>query len=124
LSKLGITSRVLHTENRADPTHHRTPDAPRWRSRLALDAGQGQKQTRCTDSPVRRRGGVCQMRRKWGHFTREKAPLLHTENRADPTHHRTPDAPRWRSRLALEVGQDQKQTRCTDSPVRRRGSAK
>jgi hypothetical protein len=46
------------TQNRALPTHHRTPDAPRWRSRLALDVGEGQKQTRCIDSPVRRRGGV------------------------------------------------------------------
>jgi hypothetical protein len=26
--------------------------------RLALDVGEGQKQTRCIDSPVRRRGGV------------------------------------------------------------------
>jgi hypothetical protein len=67
------------TLNRAVPTHHRTPDAPRWRSRLALGVGEGQKQTRCIDSPVRRRGGV-----KWGenvviYFARKKAPLLHTE---------------------------------------------
>jgi hypothetical protein len=47
-----------HTQNRALPTHHRTPDALRWRSRLALDVGEGQKLTRCIDSPVRRRGGV------------------------------------------------------------------
>jgi hypothetical protein len=60
------------------------------------------------------------MRRKWGHFTREKHPSC-TQNRAVPTHHRTPDAPRWRSRLALDVGEGQKQTRCIDSPVRRRG---
>jgi hypothetical protein len=49
------------------PPAHRTglfrptaalPTPPRWRSRLALDAGEGQKQTRCIDSPVRRRGGV------------------------------------------------------------------
>jgi hypothetical protein len=46
------------TQNRALPTHHRTPDALRWRSRLALDVGEGQKLTRCIDSPVRRRGGV------------------------------------------------------------------
>jgi hypothetical protein len=39
------------TQNRAVPTHHRTPDAPRWRSRLALDVGEGRKQTRCIDSP-------------------------------------------------------------------------
>jgi hypothetical protein len=45
-------------QNRAVPTHQRVPDAPRWRSRLALDVGEGQKLTRCIDSPVRRRGGV------------------------------------------------------------------
>ena len=46
------------TQNRALLTHQRTPDALRWRSRLALDVGEGQKLTRCIDSPVRRRGGV------------------------------------------------------------------
>jgi hypothetical protein len=46
------------TQNRAVPTHHRTIDAPRWRSRLALDVNEGQKQSRYIDSPVRRRGGV------------------------------------------------------------------
>jgi hypothetical protein len=177
------------TQNRAVPTHHRTPDAPRWRSRLALGVGEGQKQPRCIDSPVWRRGDVCQMRRQWGHFyyTEKSTPpahrtglfrpttalptppvgvpaspwvwakarsnlgalirlcrdgamsneatmgsfLLHgkkhptcTQNRAVPTHHRTPDAPRWRSRLALGVGEGQKQTRCIDSPVRRRGDVK
>jgi hypothetical protein len=59
------------------------------------------------------------MRRKWGHFTREKAPS-YTQNRAVLTHHRTPDAPRWRSRLALCVGEGQKLTWCIDSPVLRR----
>ena len=39
-------------------THQRTVDAPRWCSRLAMDVGEGQKQARCIDSPVRRRGGV------------------------------------------------------------------
>jgi hypothetical protein len=46
------------TQNRAVLTHQRVPDAPRWRSRLAMDVGEGQKLTRCIDSPVRRRGGV------------------------------------------------------------------
>jgi hypothetical protein len=65
--------------------------------------------------------GRCQTRRKWGHFLHgtKKHPSC-TQNRAVPTHHRTPDAPRWRSRLALDVGEGQKQTRCIDSPVRRR----
>jgi hypothetical protein len=35
---------------RAVPTHHRTPDALRWRSRLALGVGEGQKLTRCIDA--------------------------------------------------------------------------
>jgi hypothetical protein len=50
---------------------------------------------------VRRRGGVKRGENKWGHpyFTRKKHPSC-TQNRAVPTHHRTPDAPRWRSRLA------------------------
>jgi hypothetical protein len=114
------------TQNWALPTHHRTPDAPRWRSRLALGVGEGQKLTRCIDSPVRRRGGVKQMRRKLNGimtFARKKHPSC-TQNRALPTHHRTPDAPRWRFRLALDVGEGQKLTRCIDSPVRRRGSVK
>jgi hypothetical protein len=38
------------------PTHHRTADAQRWCSLLAMDEGEGQKQARCGDSPVRRRG--------------------------------------------------------------------
>jgi hypothetical protein len=46
------------TQNRAVPTHHRTPDAPRWRSRLALNVGEGQKPIGCIDSPARRWGGV------------------------------------------------------------------
>jgi hypothetical protein len=113
---------VAATQNRAVPTHHRTPDNPRWRSRLALDVGEGQKQTRCIDSPVSAETGRCQMRREWMGsficFTREKkAPLSCTQNRAVPTHHRTPDNPRWRSRLALDVGEGQKQTRRIDSPV-------
>jgi hypothetical protein len=43
--------------DRTVPTHHRTPGAQRWCSRLAMDVGEGQKQTRCSDSPVRRRTG-------------------------------------------------------------------
>jgi hypothetical protein len=56
-------------QNRAVPTHHRTPDNPRWRSRLAVDVGEGQKQTRCIDSPVSAETGRCRMRREWmGHL--------------------------------------------------------
>jgi hypothetical protein len=67
------------THNRAVSTHHRTPDAPRWRSRLALDVGEGQKRARCIDSPVRRRGAASN-ESKMGSFdyTRKKTPLLHT----------------------------------------------
>jgi hypothetical protein len=95
------------------------------RSRLRLELGRWRAllSTRFIDSPVQRPGDVCQMRRKWmGSF------ILHRYNhpfctliRAVPTHHRTLDAPRWRSRLALDVGEGQKLTRCIDSPVRRRG---
>jgi hypothetical protein len=112
------------TQNRALPTHHRTPDYPRWRSRLALDVGESQKLTRCIDSPVRRRGDVDLMWRNWGHFIHGKRNPSCTQNRAVPTHRRTPDSPRWRSRLALDVGESQKLTRCIDSPVRRRGVVK
>jgi hypothetical protein len=38
-----------HKQNRALPTHQRTPDAPRRRSRLALCVGKGQKLTRCIE---------------------------------------------------------------------------
>ena len=31
-------------------THHHTVDAPRWRSRPALDVGEGQKQTSCIEN--------------------------------------------------------------------------
>jgi hypothetical protein len=114
-----------HTQNRALPTHLRTPDAPRWRSRLALDVGEGQKLTRCIDSPVWRWGGV----KKGDHGViilhgKKSTPPAHTQNRALLTHQRTPDAPRWRSRLALCVGEGQKLTRCIDSPVWRWGGFK
>jgi hypothetical protein len=46
------------TQKRTVPTHHRVPDALRWCSRLAMDVGEGQKRTRCTASPMRRRGDV------------------------------------------------------------------
>jgi hypothetical protein len=47
---------AFHSQNRTVRTHDpRTPDAQRWCSRLAMDVGEGQKQARCSDSPVRRR---------------------------------------------------------------------
>jgi hypothetical protein len=69
------------TQKRTVPTHHRVPDALRWCSRLAMDVGEGQKRTRCTCSPVRRRGGVCCMRRETGSFYSEINPscCTHTE---------------------------------------------
>jgi hypothetical protein len=53
---------------------------------------------------------------KLGSFvnTEKSTPPAHTQNRALPTHQRTPDAPRRRSRLALCVGEGQKLTRCID----------
>jgi hypothetical protein len=81
------------SQNRAVPTHQRTPDAPRWRSRLAMDVGEGQKQTRCIDSPVRRRGGV-KCSENGVIFIRKKVPLAFcTQNMAVPTHHSTPALP-------------------------------
>jgi hypothetical protein len=116
------TPPAQRTQNRAVLTHHRVPDSLRWRSRLALGVGEGQKLTRCNDSPVRRRGGV--KRGENGVILHGKKHPSCTQNRAVLTHHRTPDALRWRSRLALGVGEGQKLTRCNDSPVRRRGGVK
>jgi hypothetical protein len=66
------------------------------------------------------------MMRKWGHFFQmEKiTPPAARGTGLFAARHRTSDAPRWRSRLALDLGEGQKQTRCIDSPVRRRGGAK
>jgi hypothetical protein len=98
---------LLHTETTTPPahrtgpflpTHQRTPDAPRSRSRLALDVIEG----RCIDSPVRRRGAVSN-EAKMGHFTQNNHSSCTQNRRAVPTHHRTPNAPRWRSRLALDA---------------------
>jgi hypothetical protein len=67
LTKIDITH--LHgkkhpscTQNRVLPTHQRVPDALRWRSRLALGVGEGQKLTRCIVACAET--GRCQMRRK------------------------------------------------------------
>ena len=83
-----------------------------------MDVGEGQKQTGGSHSPVRRRGEV-----EWG---RDRVVLawkmtLPVTKPDLPTRHRTPDPQRWRFRLALDVGEGQKQTGCSHSPVRRRG---
>jgi hypothetical protein len=65
----------FHTQNRTVRTHHRTPGAQRWCSRLAMDVGEGQKQTRCSDSPVRRRGDA-ECSDNGGVLHRNDAPLL------------------------------------------------
>jgi hypothetical protein len=103
------------TQNRALPTHHCTPDALRWRSRLALGVGEGQKQIRCIDSPVRRRGGVKRGEKKWGHFTRtgKSTPPAHRTGLFRPT-----NAFQMPS-VGVPAGEGQKLTRCIDSPVRR-----
>jgi hypothetical protein len=41
-----MESHPFCTQKRVVPTHHRTVDAPRWRSRPALDVGEGQKSTK------------------------------------------------------------------------------
>jgi hypothetical protein len=88
------------TQNRAVPTHHCTPDALRWLSRLAMAVDEGLQQTRCIDSPVRRRGGVKCSENGVSFSMEINQPLLHTDtNRSDPllhcrcqtsTHHCTP----------------------------------
>jgi hypothetical protein len=55
-SKIFTNPSPFYSQNRTVRTYHRTPDAQRWCSRLAMDMGEGQKQARCSDSPVRRRG--------------------------------------------------------------------
>jgi hypothetical protein len=72
------------TQKRTVPTHHRVPDALRWCSRLAMDVGEGQKRTRCIDSPVRRRGGV-EWGEKRGHFTWKSTPSAHRNGPFRPT---------------------------------------
>jgi hypothetical protein len=80
------------TQNRAVPTHHSTPALP-TPPVGALDVGEGQKQTRCIDSPVRRRGGV-KCSENGVIFIRKKVPLAFcTQNMAVPTHHSTPALP-------------------------------
>ena len=48
---------IMHTDWTV-PTHHRTPDGQSYCSHIAMDVDEGQKQTRCIDSPKRRQGGV------------------------------------------------------------------
>ena len=81
------------TQNRTIPTHHRTPDGQSWCSRLAMDVGDGQTQSRCIDSPVRRRGGIESSEN--GVVLHGNPPPLHTHgtNWTVLTHQRTVDAP-------------------------------
>jgi hypothetical protein len=85
------TPPAQHTQNRVVPTHHRTPDALRWRSRLALGVGEGQKLTRCIDSPVRRRGGgAVSNEAKLGSFYTEKStPSAHRTGNAGRIWHKS-----------------------------------
>jgi hypothetical protein len=65
------------------PIHHRTPGAQRWCTYLAMDVGEGQKQTRCIDSTVQRRSDAeCSEN---GGVLHRNAPLPHTE--PDPPPH-------------------------------------
>jgi hypothetical protein len=77
-----------HRNKRTVPTHHCTADAQSWRSRLAMHVGEGQKQTRCIDSRVRRHGGVeCSENEVVLHDDGNQ-PLLHIEtDRSDPPLH-------------------------------------
>jgi hypothetical protein len=89
---------------------------------IVMDVGEGQKQTRCCGSPVQRRGDAeCSENGVVLHII--VIHPFHAQNRTVRTHHRTPGAQRWCSRLALDKGEGQKQTRCCGSPVQRRGDA-
>jgi hypothetical protein len=115
-----IEMHPFHTQNR---THRRNPGAQRWCSRLAMDVGEGQKQTRCCGSPVRRRGDAeCNENGVVLHICME-INHFHAQNRTVMTHHHTPGAQRWCANLAMDVGKGQKQTRCSGSPVQRRSDA-
>jgi hypothetical protein len=119
-----IEMHPFNTQNRTVRTHHRTPGAQRWCSHLARDASEGQKQTRCCGSPVRRRGDAkCSENGVVLHIYGNLMHPSHAQNRTVRTHRHTPGAQRWCSRLAMDVGEGQKQTRCCGSPVQRRSDA-
>jgi hypothetical protein len=59
-----------------------------WCFHLAMDVGEGQKQTRSIDSPVRRRGGVENSENGAVFCMDINKPLLHIEtDRSDPPLH-------------------------------------
>jgi hypothetical protein len=66
-------------------------------------------------------GVVSNVARNGSFTSTEINPFFCTQKRTVPTHHRVPDGLRWCSRLAMDVGEGQKRTRCIKSPVRRRG---
>jgi hypothetical protein len=114
-----IVMHPFHAQNRTvrDPPPH--SGCAKMVFLIFMDVGEGQKQTRCCGSPVRRRGDA-ECSENWVVLHIVMHPL-HTQNRTVRTHHRTPGAQRWCSRLAMDVGEGQEQFRCIDSPVRRRG---
>jgi hypothetical protein len=115
-----IEMHPFHTQNR---THRRNPGAQRWCTNFAMDVGEGQKQTRCCGSPVRRRGDAeCSENGVVLHICME-INHFHAQNRTVRTHRRNPGAQRWCYNLAMDVGEGQKQTRCCGSPVQRRRDA-
>jgi hypothetical protein len=106
------------TQKRTVPTHHRFPDVLRWCSRLLwmwakARSERGALIRSCGDEVVSNEA-------RNGSFYTEINPFC-TQKRTVPTHHRFPDALRWCSRLAMDVGEGQKRTRCIDSLVRRQG---
>jgi hypothetical protein len=136
------------------PPHHCTADALRWRSRLAMNVGDGYKRTiRPTTALQMPKAGVPASPWMWAKARSKLGTLIRlcgdgvVSNKCSkngvvglycmeitriypffiyietdrPTHHCTADALRWCSRLAMDVGEGQKRTRCIDSPVRRRG---
>jgi hypothetical protein len=91
--RLGTRSTHSESPEQADFTNVE-PRPAWWGTRELFDSNSSDDEPPplVIDSPLRRRGGVKQMRRNWGHFTRKKAPLLHTEPGASepPPHSRRP----------------------------------
>jgi hypothetical protein len=93
--------------SRRRPSHLSPEDLPRTASAVSTTGAET---------------GWCRMRRETGSFYMETInPFFCTQKRTIPTHHRVPDTIRWCSRLAMDVGEGQKRTRCIDSTVQRRG---
>jgi hypothetical protein len=89
---------------------------------IVMDVGKCQEQTRCSGSPLQRRSDAeCSENGGVLHRT-NNAPLPLTElDRSDPPPHS--GCAKMVFSIVMDVGEGQKQTRCSGSPVRRRSDA-